>query len=258
MNIPQKIILILLFTASVSLAQQLYFTSSYTEDGEPIGAKNIWEIKPWGSFVYIFLDNEGERFNSPMLYMFMDKMEEDSTFEPYDSKSINVPYNQRWVAYNYKFTLPGEYLVYFTDRSQNRIAEERVTIQYENTNYSVSSPSTSSYYENCKVLFCEKVLVGGDPLGVKTSISLSQDKDIYVVLNNYKPLKTGKLLLDVWRRKNRGFDYDDYVFSKKYRLNPKWPDAYFKFSFEEPGDYKLSIYNENEVYIKSGYITVYQ
>jgi hypothetical protein len=253
-----KIFLILLISAVTTLSQQIYFTSSYTEDGEPIGAKNIWEIKPWGSFVYVFLDNEEERFSSPILYMFVDRMEADSTFEPYDSKAINVPYNQRWIAYNYKFTLPGEYEFYFTDRNQNRIAEERVTIQYENINYSVSTPTSSSYYENCEVLFCEKVLVGGDPLGVKNSLSLSQENQIYVVLNNYKPLKTGKLLLDVWRKKNRSFDYDDYMFSKKYRLNPDWPDAYFKFIFEEPGEYKLSLYNENEVYIKSGYIIVYQ
>jgi hypothetical protein len=252
-----KIVPALLFMASVSAAQQIYFTSSYTEDGEPIGAKNIWEIKPWGSFVYIFLDNEGERFSNPMLYMFVDKMEPDSSFEPFDSKAINVPYNQRWIAYNYKFTLPGEYEFYFTDKNQNIIAEERVTVQYESTNYSVRTPSSSSYYENCSILFCEKILVGGDPLGVKTSLSISQSNQVYVVLNNYKPLKTGKLLLDVWRKRNRAFDYDDYMFSKKYRLNPEWPDAYFLFTFEEPGDYKLSIYNENEVYIKSGYIKVY-
>lgn len=257
MNTLSKIFLLLILSASVSVAQQVYFTSSYTEDGDPIGAKNIWSIKPWGSFIYVFMDNEGERFSGSILYMFADKMNVDSTFEPFDSKAISIPYDQRWVAYNYKFTLPGEYEFYFVDKNENRLAEERVTIQYEKTDYSVSTPSSSSYYESCKVLFCEKILVGGDPLGVKTTLSLSQGNQIYVVLNNYKPLKTGKLLIDVWRKKNRAFDYDDYMYSKKYRLNPNWPDAYFKFSFEEPGEYKLSIYNENEVYIKSGYLKVY-
>jgi len=258
MNTLSKIALLLLLSVSVSFAQQVYFTSSFTEDGEPIGAKNVWDIKPWGSFVYVFMDNEGERFSGSILYMFVDKMEMDSTYEPFDSKAINIPYNQRWIAYNYKFTIPGEYEFYFIDKNENRLAGERVTIQYENTNYSVSTPSSSSYYENCKVLFCEKILVGGDPLGVKTGLSLSQSNKIFVVLNNYKSLKTGKLLIDVWRKKNRAFDYDDYMYSKKFRLNPDWPDAFFEFTFEEPGDYKLSIYNENEVYIKSGYLKVYQ
>lgn len=254
-----KFILIFLFISGVLAAQQIYFSDSYTEDGEPIGAKNIWEIKPWGSFVYVFLDNKGEILTGPILYMFVDRMNADSSYEPFDSKAINISYNQKWAVYNYKFALPGKYEVYFIDRNQNKLASEKIIVQYEESNYSKNTASSSSYYENCKVLFCEKILVGGQPLGIRRSISLSKNgSNIYIVLNNYAPLKTAKLLIDVWRKKNRAFDYDEYVQSKKYSLNPDWPDAYLKYEFDKQGEYKISIYNEDEVYIKSGYITVYE
>ena len=42
MKLTTKIAFFLLLTVSVTSAQQIYFTSSYTEDGDPIGAKNIW------------------------------------------------------------------------------------------------------------------------------------------------------------------------------------------------------------------------
>ncbi len=251
----KRILLILVFTATFISAQQVYFVHSYTEDGEPIGAKNEWDIKPWGSFVYVLLDVEDKDLKGNVVYMFVDKMT-DGEYKAFDSKAINIKYNPKWVVYNYKFTQTGEYDVYFVTTDQERFAGEKVTIKYEESFTRPRQTTSRTYYDNCKITFCKKVLVGGDPLGVINSISLSNTSSVFILINNYNALNTSKLLVDVWKKRNRMFEYDEFVESKKYRINPDWPDAFFKYTFSKPGEYKFSIYNENEVGIQTGYFTV--
>lgn len=69
-------------------------------------------------------------------------------------------------------------------------------------------------------------------------------------------LNSTKLLVDIWKKENSKFDYDKFVESKKFEMDPTWPDVFFRYKFKEPGEYKIAIYNSNEVLIKSGYIRV--
>ncbi|MBN1302105.1 MAG: hypothetical protein JW995_12900 [Melioribacteraceae bacterium] len=251
-----SILFFLIISATIS-AQQVYFADSFTEDGEPIGAKNEWEIKPWGSFVYVLLDPEETRIKGNIIYLFVDRLEGDS-YEPFDSKAINIGYGRKFVAYNYKFTKTGKYEVYFIAADQTRIAGEQVTIKFEESFINPVRNTSSAYYDDCKITFCKKILVGGETLGVMRSTSISRGGNkVFIQLNNYKPLNTSKFLVDVWRKKNRAFQYDEFVESKKYSLNPDWNDAFFSYTFTQPGDYKFSVYNEDEVLIKSGFFTVY-
>lgn len=252
-------ILTIILAGCISInAQQIYFSQSITDKGKSIGAKNVWEIKPWGSFLYITLDNEGKSLQKNILYLFIDKMEDD-VYQPFDSKAINIDYDDTWASYNYKFVLPGQYKAYFISTDKERLAEEEVSIKFEQEFVSSRKEVSRSYYDNCRITFCEKILVGGEPLGVRRYISMSKNgSSITVLVNNYAPLNTSKFLVDVWRKKNRAFDYDEFVESKKYRLNPDWSDAFFKYTFKRPGEYKFSIYNEDEVLIDAGYITVYE
>ena len=62
------------FVAFISTqAQQVYFCNSHTETGEPVDARNVWSIKPWGSLIYILFDNEGEAYETQLNYMFLDR-----------------------------------------------------------------------------------------------------------------------------------------------------------------------------------------
>ncbi|MFC2083644.1 hypothetical protein ACFLS9_01170 [Bacteroidota bacterium] len=253
----RTILFILFFFNIIISAQQIYLAETHTEDGEPIGAKNIWDIKPWGSYISIILDYEDRSPEGSLIYMFIDKLV-DGIFEPYDSKAINLESNKSWLVYNYKFAEPGEYEVYFVNITQIKIASERVTIKFEDEYSAPPETVSSSYYENCEIIFCKTILIGNRPLGIKRSLSLSNHSGtIYVFLNNYAPLNTDIFLVDIWRKKNRTYDYDEYVESKKYKLNQDWPEAYFQYQFIEAGEYKFTIYNKDEILIKSGYFTVY-
>lgn len=43
---------------------------------------------------------------------------------------------------------------------------------------------------------------------------------------------------------------------KKFKMKSEWADVFFRYKFKTPGEYKISIYNGDEVLIKSGYIKV--
>ena len=111
--------------------------------------------------------------------------------------------------------------------------------------------------KNVKLIFCEKVLVGGTPIGITKRASLRENGgQIYIKLTNYSPLKSEVILVDFWRKEYRSFEYDEYIESKKFRIDPEWVDTFFKYKFPKAGEYKIVIYNQEEVLIKTGYINV--
>ncbi len=252
-----KLLTIILFIAvSTSFSQSLYFCTGHTEDGLPLNTTKHLKIKPSGKYLYILFNNDGKKINNSLMYLFIDKLM-DGSFEPFDSKVIRITEDKTWLAYNYKFTEPGTYLIYFLNHEQKKIVSDTLQVELEESTHPNRSNVTSSYYYNCEFVFCEIVL-GGNPIRITNKAYLKKNNGlIYVYLNNGAPLKTSVLIVDIWKKEKHAFDYDKFVETKYYRIDPEWPDAYFKYYFKEPGEYKFSIYNDNEVLIRTNYIQVY-
>lgn len=249
------LILLMLVFASYSNAQTLYVSESATEENEPINAKNEWEIEPWGKILHVILDSENHKIEGSVVYLFIDKLSGNS-YEPFDSKSINIQQNVRRINYEYNFNETGKYKLYYVDISQKVLATVVVTMKEKVKEYT-KTVKRSNYYDNVEILFCQKVLVGGIPIGVTKRTSLRENNgQIYVKFVNFSPLKTEIILVDFWRKEHRSFEYDEYVESKKYRIDPQWKDAFFKYKFRKAGEYKIDIYNQEEVLISTGYINV--
>ncbi len=249
-------LLILITTAASAFSQSIYFCTGHTEDGDPINSTKILKIKPSGEYLYIIFNNDGKKINNQLMYLFIDK-KMDNSFEPFDSKVIRLQESKTWIAYNYKFTEPGKYLIYFLSSKQKKIVQDTLLVELVGSSLPNRSNVTSSYYYNCEFLFCEIVL-GGKPIRITNKAYLKKNNGlIYVYLNNGAPLKTSVLIVDVWKKDKRAFKYDEFVETKYYRIQPDWPDAFFKYTFKEPGEYKFSVYNESEALIKTNYIQVY-
>lgn len=250
-----NIIVIILLFSSKSEAQRIFFCEDFSNSGDPVGAKLVWELESGGTELNILLENGEKYLPSPIIYLFFDKFE-NSNYYPYDSKAIKIDSPRKWIAVEYIFEEPGKYLVYFQDSKQNNIAQGYITI---NESARISVPKSfgiSLYYENSRVNFCELV-IAGKPMNIFQSVSLGANgKQVYVYIKNDKPLNTSKILVNVWRKKNHTFEYDEYVESKKYKIESTWSDTFFKYYFTQEGEYKFSIYNEDEVLIASGFITV--
>jgi hypothetical protein len=250
-----QIFFVLILLLTITNAQTVYVADSVTEDNEPINAHNYWEIDPWGKSLYIILDYENETVEGNIVYLFIDKFV-DGTYQPFDSKSINVDADSKRVKYDYTFTETGKFKLYFINISQKKIASVVVTLSAKAAKKQ-KTMKRSNYYDNVSLVFCEKVLVGGTTLGIKKRTSLRENNGIiYVKLTNFSPLKTDVILVDIWRKEHRSFEYDEYIESKKFRIDPEWKDTFFKYKFPKTGEYKIVIYNQEEVLIKTGYIDV--
>lgn len=248
-------ILFILTTASLS-AQQIFFCNSHTETGEPVDARNVWSIKPWGSLIYILFDNEGKTFDSKLNYMFVDRYI-DGEYRPWDSKAINVKDDATWFAYNYKFTEPGKYRVYVINQNKKELASETVTIQIESDYLNNRQGTTSLYYDETRIKFCERV-IAGKPINTFNKVSLSKldTNTVSVYIDTRSSIQTSVIVVDVWEKPPRSVEYDKFVESKKYALTPSWDYVFFRYKFSKPGYYKFNIYNENEVLITAGYLEV--
>jgi hypothetical protein len=114
---------------------------------------------------------------------------------------------------------------------------------------------TTDYYKDSEVIFCEDV-VDGSPVNAATIFNIGANGGyVQVQVQNYAKIKTETLIVDVWKKSSSG-EYDKFIETKKFTVEPAWTAPYFKYTFYKAGKYKLAIYNEDEVFINSGYITI--
>lgn len=254
MNKLKTLFFILIITAIGSYAQSIYVSESVTESGEAVGAKNLWEIDPWGRSLYIVYDN-GKPITNSILYLFIDKFIEGK-FEPFDSKVIEVEENKKFIKYDHKFTETGKFKVYIVNEDQETLSSMLLTLK-TNTGSERNAAESDNYYDGIGLIFAERILIGGTPLGIVKNVSLSKnDGWIYIKLSHYAQLNTNTILVDFWGKEGNAFDFDQYIESKKYKVDPTWPDTFFKYHFKKTGRYKIVISNEFDAIIKTGYITV--
>ena len=256
----KKVLFIILFSIIFIInikAQQVYFCKTHTTDGKPIDAQIEWTIKPWGETIEVLFDNEGKPIEGTYVYLFIDR-ENNGTYEPFDSKAIKLDYGATWVYYAFKFVELGKYKAYFINSDQDTLGSERLTLKLEESFSTTSQKLSNLYYDRIRLTFCERV-IAGRVINEKTHVSMSKDGGrVQVYLKSKTPLNTDKLLVDIWKQKEGSFDYEQYIESKKFEMDPTWPDVFFRYRFKSPGNYKIAIYNSDEVLIKSGFITVTQ
>ena len=238
-------------------AQQLYFCKTHTTNGKPIDAQIEWTIKPWGETIEVLLDFEGKPIKGNYAYLYIDR-EINGKYEPFDSKAIKREYGTTWVSYAFKFVELGRYKAYFINSNQDTLASERLTLKLEES-FSITSKKLSNlYYDRIRIVFCEMV-IAGRIINEKDFVSVSKDGgNVMIYLISKTPLNNKKLHVDIWKQKENSFDYEQYIESKKYMMKPEWNDVFFRYRFKSPGNYKIAVYNNDEVLIKSGYIKVTQ
>lgn len=248
---------ILIFSAAGLSAQKLYVCNSFTERGEPIDAIYKADFDPSaGLSAYALFAFEGSKPRSDLLYLFIDKII-DGKPAPFDSRSMQINSRKNWIAENYDFKESGSYVLYVADSFGSRLASSRVILNEKKSER--DNPSADAlYYSNSEIIFCQMVQAGRPLREFKALNMDDRDRTIAVMLNNKKPLKTGKLMVVVWMKNDNTVDYDVFVSSRKFMVQRDWDDTYFNYTFRKPGEYKFSLYDENEKLIKSAFFTVYK
>lgn len=249
-----KTLFSLLILLTVELhSQQIFISRGNTEYGEPIDPFYNQQI-PADLTITILLDNNGKNFEQNILFLTIEKSGDQSRAGRIN-EMIRPPKKNDWLIYNYRFQEEGDYEIRFTDFNRKVIASLRVTVVREKGK-KIQEIKIPELLPGLEIVFCEKIF-NGKPVNQQSEISLKfQNGETYIYMVNQKPLKTDLLLVNIWRKKSKGTDYEEFIDSKKYKINSSWYDAFFRYRFEKPGNYKINFFNEKEILLKTAYITV--
>jgi hypothetical protein len=243
------IVLFFFYSASL-IGQQIYFCENVTNNGEPENARSIWQLEDGKAEIEILFDNGEEYIPGSILYLFIDK-KYDNTYEPFDSKTIQIENEITWLSYNFAFSDYGSYDVYFMDMSRNKLASKKITIAKQGDipiDHRAGPKQrlfSSNYYSGIKLTYCERV-IADKPVNVRDYTSLSKyNGEIYAHLKQSKPLNTDTVYVEVWFKEPNWDEFSEFIESKKYRINKYWLDTFFRYKFTKAGVYKFMIYDEN-------------
>lgn len=253
MSLTNILGIILFFISSPVFSQQIFFCRGYTESGEPIDPFISNKIPVNHSFT-ILLKSGKETFENNIIFITIDKM--GTRFEQTNlSKILRPDKNKNWYAFNHKITEEGNYTVTFSDFNRKKIASSNLVIE-KPVNTKTAVQPTNYLMPNLKIIFCERI-TNGNPNGILEKISmLKNNGEVYIYIINNMPLKSSKLLVNIWKKKASNSDYDEFVDTKKYQINYEWYDTFFKYRFEKKGEYKINFFNEKELLLKTAYISV--
>lgn len=232
----------------------MYVCESYTEDGEPIGATNSLEIKPYGKAVYVLFQNNSN-FDFNTLYLFVDKLSEGQ-FTPYDSKTLSVQNDKNWAVTNYEFHNSGIYELYFLNSTQHKLAVQKLEVKLVNENgIERITPTSRPIIGNSQFIFCDMIM-NDKPVNQFTQLSISaKNGKGYAYINNYAPIGTDTINVKIWKRQPSS-SFDTLISKKKYTITPNWTDTFFKITFNKPGDYKIDVFDNFDNLIASNVLTV--
>ena len=248
-----RVIIISIAFTTIAYSQQIFISKDYTENGQPVGTAYNKTVEK-GKTYSMILNNGSKKFTQHVVFLFIGKQGSTNNFDIF-SKLLLTDTTKNWVAFNYTFENDGTYDVFFTDFERNKIAQTIVSVGSKPKGI-VERFSAGETRPSLQILFYEKYL-GGQPLNRRTFVSIEKDKGaISICLNDVKPFGFNTLLINIWRRKSNGAAYDDFVDTKKYQIDSSWSDTHFKYIFKEPGSYKINVFDEKEILLKSAYISV--
>ncbi len=253
----KRILTLLLLTLipALSIAQQVSFCKNYTRQGKPVEEIEKFRIKPWGSFLYVLMDNGENRIADEEIFMFVDR-KQVNRYKPYDHKKVMVHDKKNWVVYNYKFTETGTYFFYFEDGAGARLASGTLVVVMDDEHSSSGDFAARTYYGRSRLTFSD-IIMDGKPFNKRGSVSINDDGGkVYIYLDNGRPINSDTLYVDFRRMNNRTYAYDEFIDDKKYKIEPDWPDTFFPYVFTANGKFKVAVYNENRILIAEGYIEV--
>lgn len=241
-------------------SQKIYFCENYSVNGEPTASTNSLTISPFGSSIYLLLNNNNNKLYSKKLYIYIDKQSGNTDFATYKTLSMPTNENASWVVYNYTFTEAGYYKVRFLNENYQTLATEYCTIQLAKATASLAESKNealdASYYNHLIVTFCKSVDASYNAIGTSTTFSMvpNERQNIYVLIkNNNKSFKTNKIQVDIYK----GKEYTEFVETKTYNMNPALTNFKFQYTFYYEGSYKFKIYNADNVFMNEACVTIH-
>jgi hypothetical protein len=243
-------VIIYLFLVSSSAAQKIYFCKSYTDKGEPIELINPNNITV-GDNVCILVqtpvllkENELIFFNIDQIYL----KERQNQF----NRVFKITNTKKWFVTFYKFIKGGNYEVFLSNSEKKKLSKS--TFSLKPAEEEPAEPAQDEYYKNIAANLYLRI-VDNRPYDLIERISLSLKEEPFLFLQNDKPLGTDIIILKTWKKKADG-KFSEPIYVKKYQTSSVWLNTFLKIKLDKVGEYKIMLFNHNELLIKTIYISV--
>lgn len=224
------------------------------KNGDPVGESKNFSVGE----VTFQVDNDGKEMKTETLIVDIWRKDGSDYNDFVETKRYTIQANWTHPYFKYTFSDKGDYKVAVYNEDEVWINTAYVTIgNSSGNNHNNSGGVGSDYYSNSQVFVCEDV-ENGKPKGVATTFTIGSSGGYvtFQVDNNGQAMKTETLIVDVWKRPSGSSDYSDFVETKRYTIEADWTHPFFKYTFYDSGDYKVAIYNEDEDWINTGYVTI--
>jgi len=239
-----------------TLAQKtLTLCEKYDDNGIATGLYDSWNIDKTGGYVYIVYKQD-KPIKAIDMQLHIDKKEESSgRYKAYKTIDLVPEKGKNWVMYDFEFTDKGKYNFQVINNGEEQAtATTEIFFNADKTDNSADPDSEvdTYYYEESEILFGESVDANGNLEGESDEFKLGNESKINVIvyITNDNAFKTDKFYITIYD------DEDQIVDEFDITVEPDWDWAKFTQSFKEPGDYMLDIYNANDVFVNTGYLTI--
>lgn len=220
-----------------------------------VGSNKNWvadyfEMKQVGRYAVLVLDEKGNVLSTANLYLRGQEVKQKIKREERIVKLEDSPKPQ--VVPNLKKDESEPVAVAETKTSESNPEDKKE----DNTVYEVANAELTLQFEQCNLVFCE-AYKDGKTQNPGTTFKLNGNgKYVELVLTNDKGFGTDLLLVDVWKKKEDDTNFNDHFDSKEVKIDKKQATVVFHYSFRKPGEYKISIFTKDNVWITSGYVTI--
>lgn len=256
-----KTLIPLLFSTFIfihgSFSQEINFCLNYTVLGEPIRVSNSWNIGADGGYLYV-LFKQPEVITRNIYHLVIEE-EKDGVFNEVKKQQIIPETGKNWVAHYCKFRKGGDFKVLIL-KNNEVITSDYLTILTQRqgiTGRRKFRKDPRLLYANTKVIACETVK-GGKAINPSAVFNVSEDvSEVTFLILNEKSVNPEKLNIDIYKKAAPFDNYSVFVESKRLSVTRSSQETYFTLQFAEPGDYKVYIYDQDQVWINSGYVTIH-
>lgn len=218
------------YNNTTSSSPSIVACEDFDDKGTPKGVYSVWNITDEAHIIPLVFKNGNKPIStSGTLYLYVDKKGNDGKYFPYGTEKFNFKTGDNWAYFDFAFNDPGEY----------KIAAMQLTKELASTNITVKTKSNSTINTSKKsiVTASNYDLTSGKPSGIYTTWNIQKEGGyVYVVFDNTTKIN-GNLWLYV-DKKNSSGDYVAFDTKTFEHQNKSW--ATYKFTFTEPGDYKIS------------------
>lgn len=224
--------------------QELVFAREHTRSGAPMARGTEFNLDQFGQDLDLIY-RQFEPIGDSRLYFFIDR-KVDSSFVEFDTKMLVVGGEANWASLRYRFDRSGVFRISILNEERKPLCRSEVRI---NVFRDFGGPD---YYQDAELIPCHWVREG-EPDQRLSRVNRGRTKSITLLLKHFNPIRTAKVVLDVWRE---GSEEPEFVESVEFMVENHWTFAQFPYEFKRSGHYTFKAYTEDDVWMCSGAIEV--